>query len=149
MWTAWTRRLLAPPALAAALILGLPTDGHAQLDKRLGVLQAEDRRAPTTADLTTIRTAARSADPQTARIGLRALGRLERAALIVDILPGLQHRLPEVRAEAANAVAQAAQGLRDVAGPRPGLTAAQAALTARLGVEDDAGVRAEIGRAHV
>ena len=141
-WTAWARLVLAPLALAAALILCLPTDGHAQLDKRLGVLQAEDRRAPTTADLTTIRTAARSADPQTARIGLRALGRLERASLVVDILPGLQHRLPEVRAEAANAVAQAAQGLKDVAGPRPGLTPAQAALTARLGGEADPGVRA-------
>ena len=141
-WTTWARCLLAPAALAAAFILGLPTDGHAQLDKRLSVLQAEDHRAPTTADLTTIRTAAKSADPQTARIGLRALGRLERAALIVDILPGLQHRLPEVRAESANAVAQAAQGLKDVAGPRPGLTAAQAALTARLGAEADAGVRA-------
>ncbi|MEQ1912731.1 MAG: peptidylprolyl isomerase, partial [Vicinamibacterales bacterium] len=88
------------------------------------------------------RSAARSGDPQTARIGLRALGRLERASLIVDILPGLQHRLPEVRAEAGNAVAQAAQGLRDVAGPRPGLTAAQAALSTRLDGETDAGVRA-------
>ncbi len=141
-WTTWARFVIVVPALAGALILGLPTDGHAQLDKRLGVLQAEDRRAPTTADLATIRVAARSGDPQTARIGLRALGRLERAALIVDILPGLQHPLPEVRAEAANAVAQAAQGLKDVAGPRPGLTAAQAALTTRLGVEVNAGVRA-------
>ena len=141
-WTASARRLLAPPALAAALVLAFSTDGHAQLDRRLGVLQAEDRRASSVADLAALRAAARSGDPQTARIGLRALGRLERAALIADILPGLQHSLPEVRAEAANAVAQAAQGLKEVAGPRPGLTAAQAALNTRLAVEADAGVRA-------
>ena len=41
----------------------------------------------------------------------RALGRLERPALIPDIIPGLSYRFPEMRAEAANAVGQAAQGV--------------------------------------
>lgn len=140
-WATRARVACAYWGLAAAIVLLFPRDGHAQLDRRLSILQAEDRRAPTALDLATLRTASRSTDSETARIGLRALGRLERAALIIDILPGLQHRLPEVRAEAANAVAQAAQGLKDVAGPRAGLTASQAALIARLGVEDDAGVR--------
>jgi len=125
--------------LAALTTLGVLTStvAHAQLDRRLSVLQAEDRRAPTPLDLTTLRTAARSGDSQTARFGLRALGRLERAAVIADILPGLDHALPEVRAEAADAVAQAAQGLKDAPGARPAVTAAQAALIAHLGGETD------------
>ena len=83
---------------------------HAQQTTRLGVLQAEDRRAATPRDLATIRAGARSGDPQTARVGVRALGRLERPALIPDILPALRNEFPEVRVEAANAVGQAAQG---------------------------------------
>ena len=57
---------------------------HAQQTTRVNVLQAEDRRAPTPRDLATIRAGARSGDPQTARVGVRALGRLERPALIPD-----------------------------------------------------------------
>ena len=134
-------RRLEAAALVGVLVVVFAQSGRAQLDRRLSVLQTEDRRAPTALDLTTLRTAARSGDPQTARIGLRALGRLERAALIVDILPGLEHALPEVRAEAANAVAQAAQGLRETAGPRPAVASAQAALLGRLAVETEPSVR--------
>ena len=78
---------------------------------RLAIVLAENRRAPTPADVALLRRGARSSDPQTARIALRALGRLERPALIPDIMPGLQYRFPETRAEAANAVGQAAQGV--------------------------------------
>jgi len=77
---------------------------------RLAILAAEDRRAPTPGDLLTIRNGTHSGDPETARIAIRALGRLERPELIADIVPGLRHLLPEIRAEAANAIAQAAQG---------------------------------------
>lgn len=114
---------------------------YAQLDRRLSVLQAEDRRAASALDLATLRTAARSGDSQTARLGLRALGRLERATVIADILPGLDHPFPEVRAEAADAVAQAAQGLKSATGARPAVTTAQAALLAHLGTETDATAR--------
>jgi hypothetical protein len=114
------------------------------LTTRVGVLQAEDRRAPTLQDLATLRAGARSGDPVTARVGLRALGRLERPALIPDITPGLRHALPEVRAEAANAIAQAAQGLRSGKPAGPAIASVLTTLTSRLDVEADAGVRAAL-----
>ena len=73
---------------------------------RLAVLQAEDRRAPTANDLAVLRAGAHSADPQTTRIAVRALGRLERPTLIPDITPFLRNALPEIRSEAANAIGQ-------------------------------------------
>lgn len=120
---------------------------------RVSILQAEDRRAPTAADLATIAAGARSADPQLARIGVRALGRLERPSTIPTMVPVLRHPAPEVRAEAANAIGQAAQGwgargsqgahdstrTRDV-----GLDAALGALAGRAVVEGDADVRAAL-----
>jgi cyclophilin family peptidyl-prolyl cis-trans isomerase len=109
---------------------------------------AEDRRAPTAVDLARIRSGARSADAQTVRIAVRALGRLERPELIGDIVPILKHSLPEIRAEAANAIGQAAQGWTHQppsTAPRTNLDAAVAALTAGLTAEADQNVRAVIG----
>ena len=77
---------------------------------RLAILRADERRAATAADLVTLRTGMRSRDPQTAILAIRALGRLERPALVADIVPALDFGCPEVRAEAANAIGQAAQG---------------------------------------
>jgi cyclophilin family peptidyl-prolyl cis-trans isomerase len=137
-----------PPGCRAVVLFACaialrPIGVSAQTAARVAVLQAEDRRAPTAQDLATLRSGARSADPQTARLALRALGRLERSALIADILPGLKHPLPEVRAEAANAVAQAAQDHHhDVAAGT--VIAAQTALIARLAVEADTSVRAAL-----
>lgn len=134
-------RLLATVVLLSVLP---PAAGAQSAATRLSILQAEDRRAPSPASLAVIRAGTRSGDGQTARIALRALGRLERPALIIDILPGLRHRLPEVRAEAANALAQAAQGLRNGTAAAVSLGPAQTALIARLGVDDTATVRAAI-----
>ncbi len=131
--------------VAAAIVIAMafaPRAAHAQAAVRLAILQAEDRRAPTPQDLATIRAGARSADPQTARIGVRALGRLERPSLIRDLLPALAHRLPEVRAEAANAVAQAARGA--TAGSPLAIAPVLTSLTGRLAVEADASVRATL-----
>src|SRR6188768_3373331 len=75
---------------------------------RQSILQAEDRRAPTPRDLTMLRTGTRSRDGTIALIAVRALGRLERPALIGDLIPSLRHALPEIRAEAANAIGQSA-----------------------------------------
>jgi len=113
---------------------------------RLAVLQAEDHRAKTSSELTTIRAGARSADPQIRRVAVRALGRLERPSLIPDILPSLRHPLPEIRAEAANAVGQAAAGWKT---PRSAVderafAAAVSALTARLQIESEPDVRSAI-----
>jgi cyclophilin family peptidyl-prolyl cis-trans isomerase/HEAT repeat protein len=127
----------------AAALTAVPDIAFAQAATRLAILQAEDRRAPTAQDLVTIRAGTRSSDGQTARMAVRALGRLERPALIDSILPALRHRLPEVRAEAANALAQAAHGARSGAA-LPTLATTQAALHARLQVDDDAGVRAAV-----
>jgi peptidyl-prolyl cis-trans isomerase B (cyclophilin B) len=109
---------------------------------------AEDRRAPTPGDLALIRSGMRSGVAQTVRIAVRALGRLERPELIADIAPILKHSLPEIRAEAANAIGQAAQGWTHQppsTAPRTHLDTAVAALTGRLTVEDNSNVRAVIG----
>jgi len=71
------------------------------------VLAAEDTRAPTAADLETLRAAAGSADAEVAAAAVRALGRLERPDLLDDLKDHLDAASPAVRAEAANAVAQA------------------------------------------
>ena len=136
-----SRRFILTALLGAVLLAGT---ARAQSNTRLAVLQAEDRRAQNAADLATLRSGARSGDPQTAQIALRALGRLERPALIADVLPGLRHPLPEVRAEAANAIAQAAQGWRSDTPAGASLVTTQSALLDRLKVEADAGVRAAL-----
>lgn len=136
----WWLRVLC--VLCSCLVVA--SSAHAQAT-RLAVLQAEDRRAPTAADLATLRSGARSADAQTVRAAVRALGRLERPALIADITPALRHAAPEIRVEAATAIGQAAQGWK--AGAAPGAAAVDGVLTtivARLKVEADADVRAAL-----
>ena len=109
---------------------------------RAAIIDAEDRRAPTPRDLATIRGGLRSADAQTARIAVRALGRLERTALIPDILPSLKHPLPEIRSEAANALGQSLHGSKSEAAPSANTVID--ALVARLNVEAEPGVRGVI-----
>jgi cyclophilin family peptidyl-prolyl cis-trans isomerase len=119
---------------------------------RLAVLQAEDRRAPTARDLAIIRSGLHGGDAQTVRVAVRAIGRLERPALIADVVPSLRNALPEIRAEAANAIAQDAQGWKQGSGLRAQGSAPAAAaidgavnpLTARLKVEADPDVREAI-----
>jgi cyclophilin family peptidyl-prolyl cis-trans isomerase/HEAT repeat protein len=111
---------------------------------RLAVLQAEDRRAPTPRDLAVIRSGLHG-DAQTIRAAVRALGRLERPALIPDILPSLRHALPEIRSEAASAIGQAAQGWkRDKPPAASALDGVSSALAARLKVEAEPDVREAI-----
>jgi cyclophilin family peptidyl-prolyl cis-trans isomerase len=130
--------------LCAVCALCLCREATAQ--SRLAVLQAEDRRAPTANDLSILRSAARSGDSQIARVGVRALGRLERPALIAEILPALRNAEPEIRAEAANAVGQAAQGWKSDPPRSAGasLDSALAALADRLRADGDADVRAAL-----
>ena len=111
---------------------------------RLAVLQAEDRRAPTPRDLAILRSGLHGGDAQTTRIAVRALGRLERPSLIPDITPSLRNALPEIRAEAANALAQAAQGWKGGTAPPAALDAVSSALAARLKVEAEPDVREAI-----
>ena len=112
---------------------------------RLAVLLADDHRGASPRDLAVLRSGTRSRDAPTVRAAVRALGRLERPALIPDITPALRHVLPEIRAEAADAIGQSAQGWkRDGPGSRAGLDAAVAVLTNRLRVEAEPDVRAAI-----
>jgi cyclophilin family peptidyl-prolyl cis-trans isomerase len=148
------------PTIAVFIVLLAVSAGRQTLSAQssvraagwLAILAAEDRRAPTAGDVATIRAGLRSRDPQTIRIAVRALGRLERVDFIADILPLLEYSLPEVRAEAANAIGQAAQGWAHAAvserspkTPRVTIEAAAAALTARLSEEPEANVRAVLG----
>lgn len=126
--------------LFVAAVAG-PARGQATVRQR--ILQARARPTPTAADVLAIRNAARGRDVETVRLAIRVLGGLERPSLIPDLLVSLRHVLPEIRVEAANAVAQAAQGFR-TAKPANGavtLTWTQDALIARLEGELHADVR--------
>jgi cyclophilin family peptidyl-prolyl cis-trans isomerase len=122
------------------LLIAIPAGAQSQLS----ILQAEDRRAPTAAALAVLRSGARSRDPQIARLAVRALGRLERPSLIGDITAALRHLAPEVRAEAANAIGQAAQGWKKDKPAGAALDAALASLAGRVKVDADPDVRAAI-----
>jgi peptidyl-prolyl cis-trans isomerase B (cyclophilin B) len=112
----------------------------------LAVISAELRGARTTRDLATIRNGAQRGDVDTRRIAVRALGRLERPPLIAEIARFLNDDLAEIRAQAADAVGQAAQGLL-AAGGRSGMVTVESAfrpLVSRLAVETDPAVRSAI-----
>ena len=132
---------LAAPTMARA------QPGGAVSPTRFAILQAEERRAATAADLVTLRSGIRSRDPQAAILAIRAVGRLERPALVSDLIPALRFGLPEVRAEAANAIGQAAQGW-NVSGPRPfgtpDIGAMLTTLVAYLDDEEQPSVRAAL-----
>ena len=121
---------------------------------RVAVLLAEARGATDARDLATLRAGVRSPDGETARAAIRALGRLGRPTLVVDIAVALKLPLPEVRAEAADAIASAfarptaGAGQNAVSGgaaaAAAGVAAGQSTLLARLVVEEEPGVRAAI-----
>ena len=146
-------RPLPAVAFAVAVLRGAVLDAQTVPAARVNVLAAEDRRAQLPRDLATLRAAARSRDPQTARLAVRALGRLERTDVIADITPALRHPLPEVRSEAANALAQAARGWASAnamaagtktSSPAPAIEPLQGALIARLDDEEEPSVRAAL-----
>jgi cyclophilin family peptidyl-prolyl cis-trans isomerase len=142
-------RYLASACLAVTLLVTPAGAQPVPGTTRLAVLLAEDRRGATAGDLATLRAGVRSRDVLTARIAIRALGRLERPALIPDLVPSLGAILSESRAEAANAIAEAAQGwVRPGEANTPAGTLSPASvlstLAARLDAEEEASVRAVI-----
>lgn len=126
----------------ALLLAAAPAAGQQINPARLAILEAEDRRARTPADLARLRAGVASSDPLTVRVAVRALGRLERPSLVNDILPALDDDEAEVRAEAANAVAQAVSGVRRGLNGGPTMVALLQVLRARLAEEQNANVRA-------
>ena len=114
-----SRRIRYFAAAAVALTLVSPASVLAQtLAVRLGIIQADERHAANPRDLQTIRTGTRSRDGDTARLAVRALGRLGRATVIPDILAALRHNDPAVRAEAAQAIAEGTRRAAATASPR-------------------------------
>jgi cyclophilin family peptidyl-prolyl cis-trans isomerase/HEAT repeat protein len=75
------------------------------------MLAAEDARVTSAADMAPLMTGLRSADPRVVVQAVRAVGRLERPALVKEILLLVTHTRPEVRAEAVNALGQALAGV--------------------------------------
>jgi len=132
----------AAAVLAAALTsAAAPAHGQPRPDRasvqavRQAIFEAEDRRAPTGEDLRVLVDGTRHPSEAVQRQALRALGRLERAALAGDIEPMLASPFASVRAAAADALGQAV-----AAGGTDALNAVAAALLKRLGVEKDAAV---------
>ena len=102
---------------------------------RQAIFEAEDRRAPTEADLETLLAGARHPDEAAQRMAVRGLGRLERAALVGSIEPTLSSRFASVRAAGAGALGQAV-----ASGGGEAAAAVQALLLKRLAVERDPAV---------
>lgn len=106
------------------------------------ILRIEDRRAPGDADLAALRRTLSHRDPRVISLGSRALGRLERPRVIPWLIPLLAHREPVVRAAAAEALGQAAQGFRRDSSALSGVRGdALEALAGRVSQEEDSTVR--------
>ena len=89
-----------------------PAAAQAGSALRAEILQVEDRRAPSDADLSLLKRSLRHPDPAVVLQSIRALGRLERPGVAASLIPLLGHASGQIRARAAEAVAQAAQGFR-------------------------------------
>src|SRR5215210_7776476 len=86
--------------------------GIASSPQGLGILAAEDARAPTPQHLSVLLSGAAASDVEVQRAAIRALGRLERRDLVVSLLPHLLNSGATVRSETAVAIAQAMRGER-------------------------------------
>ena len=131
------RRVL--PAFACVLFAALNTPGAPA--PRMNTPGAQDP------DISVLRTRLRSGDLDEERAALLELGRFQRPSLIPVIVPALRSPLADVRARAADAVGQAAQGWRTTpAGSRDAvsLDSVIETLIARLPVEPEPAVRAAL-----
>jgi len=108
-------RLIVVTLLVAGLAANQPDRQAAsqisRLDERQEILWAEDRRAPSEADVRVLTTALNHPDHAIQRLAVRALGRLERPGLVAFISRMLSSTDAGTRAEAANALAQAVSAI--------------------------------------
>jgi cyclophilin family peptidyl-prolyl cis-trans isomerase/HEAT repeat protein len=98
-------------------------------------------------DSAALRARLRSGDADVQRLAVLEIGRLERPSLIPLIVPMLRGPLPEIRAQAADAIGQAARGWLSTPPTRNDpvpLASAVEMLIARLKVEAEPTVRAAI-----
>src|SRR6266545_4657232 len=93
--------------LLAVTLVATTASAQPALGERM--LVAEDQRAPTDAELATLKQGLGSSDAATRRQAVRAIGRLERADLLPVISPLLTDRNTDVRIEAINALGQVAR----------------------------------------
>jgi cyclophilin family peptidyl-prolyl cis-trans isomerase/HEAT repeat protein len=118
-----------------------PQRPQAEADLLHRILIAEDGRASTGGAIATLLDGVASSSAEVRRIAVRALGRLERDSLVARIVPLLEDPDPAVRAEAANAVAQA------VLRSDPAVSApARSTLLGRLGGETDPVARSALAQ---
>lgn len=106
---------MRPGFLLVIALLGVqqPPEPQGEKSRLLGeILLVEDRRARGEHDVALLLGALEHADPLVVRRAARALGRLERPELAAHLFPLLGARSPAVRADAAQGIAQAAQGFR-------------------------------------
>src|SRR5215831_8583984 len=87
--------LAGAPAPAQVSQMSTPPPGVSEV----AVLAAEERGASSGRDIAILRAGVRSRDPQTTRVAVRAVGRLERPELIADLLPSLRSPVADIRAE--------------------------------------------------
>jgi cyclophilin family peptidyl-prolyl cis-trans isomerase/HEAT repeat protein len=135
-------------ALLAVIFVGSPdlrSQSPASAGRRRAMLAAEDARAPDDGALKVLLDGTRASAAPIRLQAVRALGRLERPALLSAIAPLLEDGDAGVRAEAANAVAQAAQGLNAAgAAATASSTLFFDALSRRLALEREAVVRSRL-----
>ncbi|HEX9166428.1 MAG TPA: peptidylprolyl isomerase [Gemmatimonadales bacterium] len=128
------------PRSCALLLLAIPAALPAQdvPALRQAIMAAEDLRPRTREGLAPILAGLVSTDTVAQRLAARALGRQERSDLITDIAPILRADAASVRAEAANALGQAAS--------HGGVAEVRRLLEDRLGLEADHMVRGVLYR---
>lgn len=124
--------------LASALVTPQAAQRPAVMQVRQAILQAEDRRPADSEGLAPVVAALTSTDSIARHLATRALGRQEREDLLPGLATVLADPLPGIRAEAANAVAQAST--------RGTGTEARRLLEARLSVDIDPVVRGALLR---
>ena len=101
-------QILFPPPVPVVSEPGITASAQG-----VAILAAEDARAPTPSDMSVLLQSSRSSNRQIQSAAIRALGRLERRDVVSDLLKFLRPPFaPEVRTEAAHAIAQAMRGER-------------------------------------
>jgi cyclophilin family peptidyl-prolyl cis-trans isomerase len=126
----------SPPLVSASQSAG--GNNASDVAIRQAIVEAEVTRASSPEALKPLIDGAQSSSPAIQQLAVRALGRLERAALVPNIQSALDAASPTVRAEAANALAQAVQGPAN----QSGVAGVTTALRDRLAKETDPTVRA-------
>lgn len=127
-------------ALSATTIAAQRSAAPAEAALRQAIVAADTARAATPEAIAPLVEGVRHTSPAVQQLAVRVLGRLERASVVPTIMLALDSPSAAVRAEAANALAQAVQGPANQSGVAP---VAQT-VRERLRTEKDPAVRAAL-----